>query len=146
MTRLGEYIKELRAAEGSTQQEVADRADISRSYVTHLEAGTRSTASIDVLKSLSQAFGIDVLELLMRVGYLESNEPMPIDDASPLERKLLDVIRSIPTARIRESTLELVIGFATLARNADIAEHPQVQERLRLVAEEAEEYGNDEAQ
>lgn len=80
----------------------------------------------------------------MRVGYIESNEPTPIEDASPLERKLLDVIRSIPRVRIRESTLELVIGFATLARNADVAEHPQIQERLRLVAEEHAEYTEEE--
>lgn len=128
MSDFGRYIKELRKARGLSQKEVSEKANISRSYISHLESGSRSTSSVDVITSLSGALDVDPYEMFARIGYFEGSELREIEDISPLERKLLDVIRGIPSRHIRESTLELIIGFASVARDADLARHEEPEE------------------
>lgn len=52
------WLKELRLNKGLTQQNVADRSAIERSYYTMIEAGNR-TPSVQVAKSIALVIGFD---------------------------------------------------------------------------------------
>jgi len=54
---LGKTLRSLREAKEWTQLDLAERANITRSYVTHLELGNR-TPSIGTLKQLAWALKI----------------------------------------------------------------------------------------
>ncbi|BBB12917.1 MULTISPECIES: helix-turn-helix transcriptional regulator [Sphingomonadaceae] len=62
---LATNLKRLRLAAGLSQEELAYRADIDRTYVSSLERG-RYSASIDMLESLSVALDIEPSELLVK--------------------------------------------------------------------------------
>ena len=57
-------IRKLREERGLTQAEVADRADVTKQYVTMLERGARKTPSLPVLKKIAKALGVPVGRLL----------------------------------------------------------------------------------
>jgi len=63
LQQLAERIKALRQARGWTQEQLAERAAIQRSYVGDLELGCRNP-SVRALVKVSNAFGIAVAELL----------------------------------------------------------------------------------
>jgi len=62
--RLATVLRELRAEQNLTQEELAKRAKMTRSYVAVLEAGHKKNPSLDVLKRLAKALGVPVMELL----------------------------------------------------------------------------------
>jgi transcriptional regulator with XRE-family HTH domain len=47
-----------------TQEELAKRAKVSRSYLAGIEVGHRKNPSLDVLKRLAKALGVPLAELL----------------------------------------------------------------------------------
>jgi transcriptional regulator with XRE-family HTH domain len=59
---LAERIKALRGTRGWTQEQLADRASMQRSYLADLELGRRNP-SVRTLVRLANAFGIAVGEL-----------------------------------------------------------------------------------
>jgi transcriptional regulator with XRE-family HTH domain len=62
--RLATVLRELRARQAMTQQELAKRAKVTQAYVTHLERGVRKNPSLAILKRLAKALGVPVTELL----------------------------------------------------------------------------------
>lgn len=52
------WLKELRLDKGLTQQNVAERSNIERSYYTMIEKGNR-TPSVEVAKRISLVVGFD---------------------------------------------------------------------------------------
>ncbi len=62
--RLGRVLRTLREEKGWTQNELAEKASIERSYLAQLETGTRVNPTIAVLKRLAKALRVPVTELL----------------------------------------------------------------------------------
>jgi len=60
-------LKSLRQAKGLSQEELAHRAGLDRTYISALERCVYS-ASIDVLEKLAQTLGTEAAELLRRPG------------------------------------------------------------------------------
>lgn len=60
---LGEVIRLLRISSDQSKKDLALKADISISYLTELENGTKQKPSIDVLDRISDALGVDELTL-----------------------------------------------------------------------------------
>ncbi|MGI6253554.1 MAG: helix-turn-helix transcriptional regulator [Synergistaceae bacterium] len=60
---LGTRIKTLRKALGFTQQELADRTDVSRIYIQALES-SRRTPSMKLLNRLAEALGVEMQDLV----------------------------------------------------------------------------------
>lgn len=60
---LGTRIKELRSIHGLTQEELADRSGLFRTYVSRIESG-RANPTLTMLYQIAAAFGVDVRELL----------------------------------------------------------------------------------
>jgi transcriptional regulator with XRE-family HTH domain len=61
--RLASNLKALRAERRMSQEDLADRADIDRTYVSALERCLYSV-SIDVMERLADALGVDIEVLL----------------------------------------------------------------------------------
>lgn len=58
-------LKRLRQAQGLSQEELAHRADIDRTYVSALERCVYA-AGIDVVDRLAQVLGVEASDLLKR--------------------------------------------------------------------------------
>jgi len=63
LRHLARRIKELRRAKGWSQEELAERASMQRSYIADLERGHRN-ASIRTLVKVANALKVAVRELL----------------------------------------------------------------------------------
>lgn len=59
----GENVRKERLARGLTQQELAGRLEMERSYLSELERGRRNP-TVRVLGALAQALGVELWELL----------------------------------------------------------------------------------
>ena len=57
-------LRQLREREDLTQEELANKAKVARSYVALLEAGRKKNPSLEILKRLARALGVPVTELL----------------------------------------------------------------------------------
>jgi len=62
--RLRTVLREQRMRANMTQEELAKRAKVKRSYIAVLEAGHKKNPSLDILKRLARALGVPVGELL----------------------------------------------------------------------------------
>ena len=62
--RIGKVLRTRREAKGRTQEDLAKRAKVARSYLTKLEAGHSKNPSLAVLQRLAKALGVPVTELL----------------------------------------------------------------------------------
>lgn len=64
MAEIGERLRELRRERGWTQQDLADRSGIKRTYIALLESSRRRSIGARNALKLAAAFGITVDELL----------------------------------------------------------------------------------
>ncbi len=60
--RFGQRLRELRRARGLSQEELAFRAGLHRTYVSSAERGQRNVALVN-LEKLSRALEIDIADL-----------------------------------------------------------------------------------
>src|SRR6188472_1815218 len=81
---LGDWIKEMRATQGISQRELADRAGLSRSYLCDIEHGRTGNPSFEYLDSIAIALGVDRTEVLRVAGILE---PVGAPEQNARERK-----------------------------------------------------------
>ncbi len=58
-------LRQLRRAQGLSQEELAHRAEIDRTYISALERSIYA-AGIDVVDRLAQALGVEAADLLRR--------------------------------------------------------------------------------
>jgi transcriptional regulator with XRE-family HTH domain len=89
LRQLGLYLKTQRAANRLSQRELARQAQVSYSYISHLENG-RHEPSISVLRALADQLGIRPEELVLFAAGLPvpSREPS-LEDAIRSEPRLL---------------------------------------------------------
>ncbi len=64
---LGENVRRIRKERGLSQEELAFRAGMKRSYVSDLERGTRNP-TVRALGRLADALGTNAVELLLQEG------------------------------------------------------------------------------
>jgi transcriptional regulator with XRE-family HTH domain len=79
-----ERLRSLRAARGLTQRHLADKADVTTTYISKLEAGG-AAPGIDLLERLSIALGVKVSALLPA-------ETAPPDGGKDEVRKLFEAV------------------------------------------------------
>ncbi|MGF6543710.1 helix-turn-helix domain-containing protein [Paraburkholderia youngii] len=63
VNEFGLAVRDLRAARARSQEQLAELAGLSRSYVSEVERGT-VVASLDTIDKLARAFGLAAAELL----------------------------------------------------------------------------------
>jgi len=94
LRRLGLYLRAHRAANQLSQRELARQAQVSYSYISHLENG-RHEPSISVLRALADHLGIRPEELVLFAAGL------PVPSQAP---SLEDAIRSDPQLKPHQRT------------------------------------------
>jgi transcriptional regulator with XRE-family HTH domain len=62
--RIGRVIRDLRSPKDIGLRELATKAGVTSGYLANLESGKRQNPSLDVLKRVAEALGVDVKELL----------------------------------------------------------------------------------
>lgn len=77
---VGITLKRLRKEKGFTLEDLAERADVSISYLHHIEHGTRK-APLSTLESLAQILGINLYDLLGPASAVVSREKASTYDA-----------------------------------------------------------------
>lgn len=61
--KLGNKIQKLRKLTGLTQEQFAERINISRTHMGHIEQG-RKKASLELLQKIAKALGVKVKDLI----------------------------------------------------------------------------------
>ena len=96
---LGTRITELRVAKGITHAQLADKAGISRSYVTRLESNRVALPSKRVLWALAQALTTTPDDLLAAAGYMPARDRTIRDSGLEIAFKY---VATLPTEAQRE--------------------------------------------
>jgi len=116
---IGDVIRDLRREKGWSRAGLARKADLGESTVSMIERGQRPNPSAETVAKLSDALGISADYILIECGFKTRDNPSP--HMSPREADLVETVRQIPTGRLRIKVLELITGFAIIARDADAA-------------------------
>jgi len=87
---IGYQLRRLRRLRGLTQEELADRADVSRDLVAKLEQGRRQTARLSSLASFARALDVELSALVERA--------MPVLEIEDSEADGPVALRNIQTA------------------------------------------------
>ncbi|MDY0029778.1 MAG: helix-turn-helix transcriptional regulator [Pseudobdellovibrionaceae bacterium] len=66
--RLATKIRKLRNDRQWSQEELADRTDLHRTYISHIEGGKRQI-SVETLCRIAKGFGITPSELMEEIGF-----------------------------------------------------------------------------
>lgn len=94
----GRNLKEKRQRFGMTMDVLAEKAAVSKSYISSLESGSRLNPSEGMARRLADVFQCDVAELWGR-------------SQSSFEARALELLRSMPEAR-REAAIAALYGLA----------------------------------
>jgi len=84
---IGDNIKKYRKAQKITQKELAERSNISRSYLADVENG-RYNPSLEVLEAIAQALNIPTSELLENNN--ENNDNTILQKINPKFKPIID--------------------------------------------------------
>jgi len=68
--QFGGYLKTLRKRKNLTVRELAEKTDVSHSYLTQIENGKRGVPSHEILTRLAKPLGVSVDELMIQAGYI----------------------------------------------------------------------------
>lgn len=63
---IGQRIRQLRKAQGLSQEKLALMVGVERSYLAKVEAGSRNV-SIDVLEKIADGFGLSLAEFFLGI-------------------------------------------------------------------------------
>lgn len=75
ISKLGNYLKQLREEQGLSIRNVARQTKMSPSHLAKIEAGdTFKTISIQTLIKLSKFYGIPINAILKEAGFIENTE------------------------------------------------------------------------
>lgn len=79
---LGLRIKQLRAEQAITQEELADRCDLFRTYMSRIESGL-ANPTLTALHTLAQGLGVELTDLLTMPTPIR---PPRVRSANPISR------------------------------------------------------------
>jgi transcriptional regulator with XRE-family HTH domain len=89
---LGDWIRQARVRQHLSQRELAERAELSRSYLCDIERGRGATPSMAALDRIAIALGVGRSDLLQAAGVIDQ----PANSGSDAgERRLLALYRDM---------------------------------------------------
>jgi len=104
---IGERLSAFRKKIGISQTEMSTRANLNRSYVTHIETG-KSTPSFDFLSKLMQTYDLSLDWLLSGNGHMFAKDREDIfSNVSDEELQILSVLNKLNEGR--KSTVMTII-------------------------------------
>jgi hypothetical protein len=72
LVKLGQRIRELRAAQGYSQEDFAAACDLDRTYMGGIERGERNIAALNIIR-IAKALKVEVGELFPAIKTLPIN-------------------------------------------------------------------------
>lgn len=103
----GAKLLQLRRAAGLTQDDLADRAHVSKRMISKYETGV-SVPAYPKIERLAEALGVEVTEISDDAPLTENPTPKTLDELSPLERELVMAQRAGKLDRVI-SLLSLIL-------------------------------------
>ena len=95
---VGKRVKEVRKQKGISQEELAERADLSAQYISQIETG-RKRGSLPTYNKLAKALDVSIDELTgsySESGRVLSDVDLILQDCTEEERKLLvEILRVV---------------------------------------------------
>lgn len=84
---IGKNILSIRKKKGMTLSELAERANISKSYLSNIERNINQNPSIKVLERIAGVLDVDLLSLIQTIDYVHTlPEKELIEFASELKK------------------------------------------------------------
>lgn len=83
LKQIGIRIKELRALQGFTQEELAEKSNLFRTYIGRVEGGLAGQVSIVALHQIAKAFKLPLAALLEEA---KSEPPRRVDPTKKISR------------------------------------------------------------
>ncbi|MBX9722312.1 MAG: helix-turn-helix domain-containing protein [Candidatus Obscuribacterales bacterium] len=82
LVALGKYIRQKRVALGMSQEDLADKAGLHRTYVSDVERGIRNL-TIGACWLLAHGLGVQLNEMITAVDHPEQNAALTAVPATP---------------------------------------------------------------
>jgi XRE family transcriptional regulator, master regulator for biofilm formation len=98
---LGKKIKQLRLQRGISLSDLAERADVSKSYLSTIERDIQKNPSIQFLEKIADVFGISVLQLI-------GTEDNP---APSLDQGWIDIVKEAMNSGIDKETFKEFLDY-----------------------------------
>jgi XRE family transcriptional regulator, master regulator for biofilm formation len=98
MVMIGKNIYEIRMKKGLTLSSLAERANISKSYLSNIERNFNQNPSIQVIRKIALVLDVDIQVLLKT---LESKE-----DKQPPDKEWLDIVNELRESGIEKEQLQ----------------------------------------
>lgn len=108
--RIGSRISEFRRARKLSQFQLAELAEVTDSYISHIETG-RKKPSLESLVRIASALGITLDRILLGNQVADLKDYLPeirnlIKDCSPYEKAvILDMVKSLKSSMRKNGTL-----------------------------------------
>src|SRR5690625_1906962 len=102
---IGENIQRIRSRNGLTLSELAERADISKSYLSNIERNLNQNPSIQIIERIATVLAVDY-QMLIGIN--------SVDDQIP-EEEWLDFVKELKESGVEKDELQKyksVIEFA----------------------------------
>lgn len=94
---IGTNINKVRRRRGYTLSELAERANISKSYLSNIERNLNQNPSIHVIKNIASVLGVDLKMLILCENNLDTNHI--------LEKEWFDFINELKEAGIEKEQI-----------------------------------------
>lgn len=97
MSMLAEALRLLRVFHDMKQGELAERLELSKSYVSEIENGNR-TPSLDVIEKYAETFGVPISSIMFFSEQLESQkgkQSATLTTRNAIASKILNLLRVI---------------------------------------------------
>lgn len=105
MRKIGENIHNIRRMRGLTLSELADRAQISKSYLSNIERNVNRNPSVQIVEKIAIVLGVDFRTLI------GSQSPHPIS-ADKEWMKFTNELKDLGIEKEQLQTYKTVIEFA----------------------------------
>lgn len=103
---LGAWVRQARTAQGLNQRELAERAELSRSYICDIELGRGARPSLETFGKLASALGAARTDVMRAAGYLDAARGVQADSG---ELRLIRLYRDLTPAS--RATIERFVQF-----------------------------------
>ena len=108
--KFGMFMKELRKRNGLTQEQVAERLNVSNRTVSHWETGT-NMPDISLLIEIAKIYDVSIPELIDG----EKKSEKINEETDEIARKMSDYAEAEKTTILRSVTKESLLGICALA-------------------------------
>ena len=108
--RIGKRISEFRRAKKLSQFQLSELAEVTDSYISHIETG-RKKPSLESLVRIASALGITLDRILLGNQVADLKDYLPeirnlMKDCSPYEKAvILDMVKSLKSSMRKNGTL-----------------------------------------